>query len=72
MVHLWAGVHGEDEDFSVGLVRSNLFCGGEAIEFRHRDIKDGEIGLELQTSVDGLLTIFSLSTHLQVASRLQE
>src|SRR5579883_751781 len=65
-------VHGEDEDFGSWKGLVNATSGLDAIEERHADIKDEDIGLQLDGFVDGLAAVGGFGANLPTSVRFEE
>ena len=50
-------VHGEDEDFGIGGSGTNAASGFDAVEERHADVEDGDVGLEFGGFFDGVAAV---------------
>jgi hypothetical protein len=65
-------VHGEDENFSGRGDFANLASGFDAVEERHADIEDGDVGLVLGGFFDGIAAIGGFGADLPAGARLEK
>lgn len=65
-------VHGENEDFCGRRDRANAAGGIDAIEERHADVQDGDIGFEFAGFVDGVASIGGLGAHFPSGAGFEE
>jgi hypothetical protein len=65
-------VHGEDENFRGGRRFADAPSSLDAIEERHTDIEDGDVGLALGSFFDGVAAVGSFGAHFPSGVRLEE
>jgi hypothetical protein len=65
-------VHGKDENLGIARSRTDAGGGVHAIEKRHADIEDGDIGLQLTGFVNGIAAIRGFGADLPPGARFEE
>jgi hypothetical protein len=62
---------GIDDDAESGMQAAKLLGGLQAVETRHTEIKEGEIGLMLRGELDGVDTVAGGADNLQAAGEVE-
>jgi len=58
-------LNSEEDDFSRGGDSTDLAGSGEAVHYRHVDVEQNDVGLQLDDFVDRLLAILGIATDLK-------
>jgi len=65
-------VHGENENFGGGRGFANLASGFDAVEERHADVQDGNLGFVLGGLFDGVAAVGGFGADLPAGVRLEK
>ena len=65
-------VHGEDENFGIGGGGTNAASGFDAVEERHADVEDGDVGLEFGGFFDGVAAVGGFGADFPAGAGFEE
>ena len=70
--HLRRVVHGQHEDSGAGAAFANLPSGLEAVEVRHTDVEESDVGIEKDDFFDGVLAVSCFADYGPAKLGLQQ
>ena len=65
-------MHGEDENFGGRRGFADLASGFDAVQERHADVEDGDVGLVLGGFFDSVAAVGGFGAHLPAGARLEK